>query len=118
MNQKLNITIGNKVITAVLNESKASRDFISLLPLKLTLEDYNGTEKISNLPKKLSRDGAPAGFNPSIGDITYYAPWGNLAIFYKDFSYSPGLVSLGKIEGGIEVIRVPGSLNAKIEIER
>jgi hypothetical protein len=32
-----------------------------------------------------------------VGDITYYAPWGNLAIFYRDFGYSPGLVRLGHI---------------------
>jgi hypothetical protein len=34
--------------------------------------------------------GAPAGSDPSVGDITYYAP-GNLAIFYRDFGYSRGL---------------------------
>jgi hypothetical protein len=39
-----------------------------------------------------------------VGDITYYAPWGNLAIFYRDFGYSPGLVRLGRIDSGIETL--------------
>ncbi|MET9503768.1 cyclophilin-like fold protein [Streptomyces sp. NPDC006622] len=26
------------------------------------------------------------------GDLTYYAPWGNLAVFYHDASYAQGLV--------------------------
>jgi hypothetical protein len=38
-------------------------------------------EKIGDLPKKLSTDGAPTGSNPNVGDIAYYAPLGNLAIF-------------------------------------
>jgi hypothetical protein len=49
------------------------------------LKNYASTEKISYLARKLSTEGAPAGCDPDVGDITYYAPWGNLAIFYKDF---------------------------------
>lgn len=41
------------------------------LPLTLTLKDYAGTEKISDLPKRLSTEGAPSGSDPSVGDITY-----------------------------------------------
>ena len=58
---------------------------------------------------------APAGVDPSVGDIAYYAPWGNLAIFYKDFGYSRGLIGLGRIDSGIEALRVPGSLKVTIE---
>jgi hypothetical protein len=113
---KLKITIGDKVATATLNDNPTTKDFISLLPLTLTLTDYNATEKISDLPKKLSAKDAPAGYKPSIGDITLYAPWGNLAIFYKDFSYSTGLISLGKITSGMEAVNVSGPVNAKFEL--
>jgi hypothetical protein len=77
-------------------------DFVSLLPLSLTLRDYAGTEKVSDLPRRLSTDGTPPGMDPEVGDIAFYAPWGNLAIFYRDFEYSRGLVKLGHIEPGIE----------------
>ena len=106
---KIRITIGEKVVTATLNDSQAARDFVSLLPLTLTLEDYAGTEKISDLPKRLSTKGAPSGSDPSVGDIAYYAPWGNLAIYYRDFGNSNGLVILGKIDGGTEAFNAPGS---------
>lgn len=115
---KLKITAGEKIITGILYDNSASRDFASLLPLELDLQDYNSTEKISDLPKKLSTKDAPAGFDPSVGDITYYAPWGNLAVFYKDFSYSNGLISLGKITSGIEALNVSGPVKAKIELEK
>jgi hypothetical protein len=115
---KVKITIGDKIVIATLNDNPTSRDFISLLPLTLTLTDYNATEKISDLPKKLSSKDPPAGYKPSVGDITLYAPWGNLAIFYKDFSYSNGLIYLGKITSGIEALNVGGPVNAKFELEQ
>jgi hypothetical protein len=115
---KLKITIGSNTATANLYDNPTSRDFASLLPLSLTLEDYNGTEKISNLSRKLAAKDAPAGFDPSTGDITYYAPWGNLALFYKDFSYSTGLISLGKITSGIDALKVSGQVAVKIELEK
>jgi hypothetical protein len=113
---KIRIKVEDKVITATLIASKTTRDFISLLPLTLTLEDYAGTEKISDLPRRLSTEDAPSGSDPSVGDIAYYAPWGNLAIFYKDFRYSDGLVILGKINGGMEALNAPGSAKVTIEI--
>jgi len=79
---KIRLKLEDKVLTATLNDSKTARDFVAQLPLTLTLTDYSKTEKISDLPKKLSTDGAPSGSDPSVGDIAYYAPWGNLAFFY------------------------------------
>ncbi|MDV2996818.1 MAG: hypothetical protein N4J56_006523 [Chroococcidiopsis sp. SAG 2025] len=112
---KINIKVGDQVVTATLIDSKTTQDFISLLPLTLTLEDYARTEKVSNLPEKLSTEDAPPGSDPAVGDIAYYAPWGNLAIYYRDFGYSDGLVILGKIDGGIEALNVPGSVNVTID---
>ena len=113
---KIRLKVGDTVLTATLIDIATTRDFISLLPLTLTLKDYAGTEKISDLPKRLSTESAPSGSDPSVGDITYYAPWGNLAIFYRDFWYSSGLVILGKIDSGIKALNVPGSVKVTIEL--
>ena len=104
------------VVTATLIDSKATQYFTTLLSLTLTLEDYAGTEKISDLPKRLSAEGAPAGSDPSVGDIAYYAPWGNLALFYRDSGYASGLVILGKIDGGMEALNVAGSVKVIVEL--
>jgi hypothetical protein len=114
---KINIRVGNEVITATLIDSKTTQDFISLLPLTLTLEDHANTEKISNLPGRLSTEDAPLGSDPAVGDIAYYAPWGNLAIYYNDFGYSNGLIILGKIDGDIEAFNVPGSVEVTIKLQ-
>ena len=109
------LKINGRSIPASMIDNATTKDFLSLLPVTLTLDDYNGTEKISYLPKKLSTDGAPAGFTPSIGDIAYYAPWGNVAIFYRDFRYSRGLVLLGRIQSGVEALTAQTPLKATIE---
>ncbi len=116
MATKIRISRDGAVLTGILNGSKAAQDFAAMLPLTLMLSDYNNTEKISDLPRKLTRDGAPPGFDPSVGDITVFAPWGNLAIFYRDFRHSDGLVSLGRIDKGVEALSRPGPVNAKIEM--
>jgi hypothetical protein len=107
---------GGAVMATVDNNSQAAQDFIALLPLTLTLKDYNATEKVSDLPRRLSTKDAPPGFDPSIGDIAYYAPWGNVAIFYKDFGYSSGLVKLGTIDSGLDRLNAPGSLKVTIKL--
>jgi hypothetical protein len=70
----------------------------------------------SDLPKRLSIAGAPPGFDPSMGDITYYAPWGNVAFFYKDFGYSTGLVSHGVIDSVAEFLARPGRMQVTVEL--
>jgi len=114
---KLKITIGDKTAEAILYDNPTSRDFASLLPLTVELKDYSNIEKVFTLSKELTIEGAPDGFDPSIGDLTYYAPWGNIALFYKDFSYADGLVSLGKITSGLEHFIINGSLTVKFELE-
>ena len=111
---KIRLTINGKAISATLLANGAAKDFLSLLPLTLSLDDYAATEKIAYLPRKLSTAGAPAGSHPSVGDIAYYAPWGNLAIFYKDAPYANGLIPLGRIDSGIEALSVSGKLKVTI----
>jgi hypothetical protein len=113
---KIRITIEGIELTGTLIDNPTSRDFVSLLPLTLNLDDYGDTEKISDLPRKLSTEGAPPGSDPSAGHVSYYAPWGNLAIFRKDFRYSPGLINLGKIDTGLDALNIPGPMRATIEL--
>lgn len=99
---QIQLTAGEIILRATLLDNDTTRDFIPLLPLTLPLSDYAGTEKTSDLPARLSTSDAPAGTDPQIGDVTYYAPWGNLAVFYNDFGYSQGLIKLGHVDSGID----------------
>jgi hypothetical protein len=113
---RIRMIVEGTPLTATLDDNATTRDFASLLPLTLTLTDYEATEKISDLPKRLSTKGAPAGSDSSIGDISYYAPWGNLAVFYRESRYASGLVKLGTITSGVEALERPGPLKVNIQI--
>lgn len=102
-------------VDATLYDNPAARDFAALLPLSLTLEDYAVIERIADLPGKLSTVQAPAGMTPQAGDITYYAPWGNLAIFVKGRSYASGLLPLGRVDAGLPALQRHGPLQVRIE---
>jgi hypothetical protein len=112
---KIRLMMDGKAIHATLLDNSTTRDFLSLLPMTITLEDYASTEKIAYLPRKLSTAGVPAGVDPAMGDITYYAPWGNLAIFYRDSGYAKGLVKLGSLDSGVEMLSTRSALKVAIE---
>ncbi|WP_068598098.1 cyclophilin-like fold protein [Vaginella massiliensis] len=79
---QVKITIGEKTAKTILYNHPTCKDFASLLPLTLKLEDYNKLEKISLLSPKISSENAPSGFDPPVANLTDYEPWGNLALFY------------------------------------
>lgn len=98
------MTIDGEVYPITLNDSEAANNFKDRLPITLTLSDYASTEKVSDFPSPLDLGDSPRGHQPVAGDITVYEPWGNLAIFYKEFNYSSGLVSLGTIDDGVDML--------------
>lgn len=73
---QIHITARDAVLPATLLENATAREVIGHLPLTLTLTNYAGTEKISQLPERLQTTNAPPGVKPQSGDITYYTPVG------------------------------------------
>ena len=112
-NGKIKLTVNGNEIFVNLEDNQASREFLEMLPLTLTFEDFNSTEKIATLPDELSTEGLPSGYTPEVGDFSYYAPWGNISVFYKNFRYSNSLYKLGTIESGTEIL---GNTNGNFEV--
>lgn len=102
--QKAKLTIDGQEFDVTLYNTPAANALYDMLPLELTFEDFNGIEKIAYMDNELPTDGEPNEFDPDVGDLCLYAPWGNLSIFYKDFRNSNGLISLGHIDSGMDVI--------------
>lgn len=108
---KIGITVGSRTITATMEDNAAARDFLSRLPLEVTLSDYSNAEKIFYPSPALTTSKVARGCTPAPGDITIYVPWGNVAIFYKNGSRSNDLIRIGRIDGnGIEASASPARL--------
>ena len=101
-NKRIKLSFDNEELYVTLEHNNSTQDFLKMLPLTIKFEDYNNTEKIAMLDTKLDTTDAPSGYNPQIGDFAYYAPWGNLSVFYKDFRYSNSLIKLGTFENGMD----------------
>lgn len=113
---KITIKTANKSVTATLNDSKSARDFFSLLPLDLTMNDLFKREKAASLPRAISED-APRSRTYEVGDIAYWSPSHDVAIYYHDDGQtipSPGVIMLGKI-ASVQVFDVPGPVKVIIE---
>jgi len=114
---QIRVTIGDTVLPGRLWDNATARDLIGQLPLTLTFRDFNGLEKISQLPRKLPMDGVPAGADPFPRDIGYYAPSGDLVFYYGDVGYFNGIVRIGQFDGTMDTISSQaGDFTAKIEL--
>src|SRR6267142_6042861 len=117
---KIRLKIADKEITATLIDSVTTRDFVSLLPLKLTMNDLFGREKFGHLPRAIS-EGGKRTRTYEVGDLVYWSPGPDVAMFYRHDGQSipsPGIIVLGKIESGMDVLNVPGSVKVTIDLVR
>lgn len=114
--RKVKLTIDGQEFDVTLYDTPAANALYDMLPLELTFEDFNGIEKIAYMDNELPTEGEPDEFDPDVGDLCLYAPWGNLSIFYKDFRNSNGLISLGHIDSGMDIIgSMIGDFSASLE---
>ena len=102
--KRVRFLVGENEIVVQLEDNPAAESFYEMLPMELNFEDYNSTEKIAYPDEVLTTDGAPDRCTPQRGDLCFYAPWGNLCFFYRDFRESPSLVPLGTVESGMEYL--------------
>ncbi|MCW2961561.1 MAG: hypothetical protein JWM90_1948 [Thermoleophilia bacterium] len=96
----------DEVIVTIGEDSPATRDFLSMLPLSLDIKEHAGREKISYLPRRLKHEGTP-GSDPENGDLIYFVPWGNLGFYYdaEGIHYSEDTLHLGTYSASRDALR-------------
>lgn len=104
---------GNEIVF-MLNNSIAAKTLYAQLPLIIAVEDYSTNEKIFYPPNKLDTTNTPLAKDIRPGTLCYYAPWGDVVIFYDNFHQAPGLFELGVAIQGEEYIK---SIFGNITIE-
>ena len=97
-----------------LNNSQAARDLYAQLPLSIKVENYSNNEKIFYPPKKLNTTDTPQA-DAQAGTLAYYAPWGDVVMFYGRFGSAAGLFELGSAISGSEYIH---GMSGTIQIEK
>jgi hypothetical protein len=103
---------GGGVVTATLDDTPTARQFAAMLPLRLDLHDPMGQAKSGRLARAIDVSGADRVVDPRVGEIYYWPPSGDIAIFYADLDQSvpaPGLVRLGVVGSGLDAIASAGN---------
>ncbi|MFM0487684.1 cyclophilin-like fold protein [Paraburkholderia graminis] len=109
----------NSVDVRIDQDNPAVRDFLSMLPLRLKLQEFNQREKIGYLPRKLKTNGAP-GSDPEDGDLIYYVPWGNIGFYYNAacISYSDKTIHLGTYKASRDQLKRLEDASVTVEVVR
>jgi hypothetical protein len=115
---KIRLKVEDKVMTATLSDSKTTGDFVSLLPLTLTMNDLFRREKFAHLPRAISEEGKRT-HTYEVGQVVYWSPGPDVAIFYRHDGEkipNPGVIVIGKIDSGVAALDVAGSVKVTIEL--
>lgn len=115
MNRKIQIeTESGTVLVFELNDSSAATSLYEQLPLTVDVGDFSTNEKIFYPPEQLDLTDTPNA-EMEVGTLAYYAPWGNVVMFYDVYSPNGDLYALGHTTSQEQDIEM---LSGKIKIEK
>ena len=112
--RRISVHFGENTVVYELNDSAAASSLYGQLPLTIAVEDYSTNEKIFYPPNELDTDGSPLA-EGGAGTLAYYAPWGDVVMFYGDYSANPSLFELGQAVSGGELV---GRMSGTVTIEK
>jgi hypothetical protein len=115
---RITMTVGGRVATASLADTRAGRRLAAMLPFTVDMQDPFGQAKSGPLPSALPVAGTAREFHPVTGAIYYWPDGGDLAVFYDSFGQAvppPGLVHLGSVDTGLDAIASRGDVTVTIQ---
>jgi hypothetical protein len=105
------VRIGANHATATLHNNPTARELASLLPVTVHMRDLFSREKAGPLPRELAGSGPQ--FTYRVGDIGYWSPSRDIALFYADDADNsipnPGIIPVATIDSGLDVITSAGA---------
>ena len=110
----ITLTIGDKVLSAYLNDSAPAKSLIAQLPLTVTLNDSDNDFCGGNLNIDYTDRDVTSGYHN--GDLAFWTPANNFVIFVggeENSANTGNLVNLGKITESQEVL---DSLEGRLDV--
>lgn len=101
--RQISVVLGENTVIYKLNDSPAASSLYEQLPLTIEVEDFSTNEKIFYPLQGLDTTDTPLASNGA-GTLAYYAPWGDVVMFYDDYSENTSLYELGQAVSGGELV--------------
>lgn len=111
---QISVTCGDLQVVYALNDSPAAQSLLSQLPLTVAVEDFSANEKVFYPPQELDTTDTPLA-EGGAGTLAYYAPWGDVVLFYDSFSTNSSLFALGEaVSGAEDISQMTGTITVEV----
>lgn len=111
---QISVTCGDLQVVYALNDSPAAQSLLSQLPLTVAVEDFSTNEKVFYPPQELDTTDTPLA-EGGAGTLAYYAPWGDVVLFYDSFSANGSLFALGEaVSGAEDISQMTGTITVEV----
>ena len=108
--RQISVQFGENTVIYELNDSPAADSLYEQLPITTEVEDFSTNEKIFYPSQELDTSDSPAA-EGGAGTLAYYAPWGDVVMFYDDYSANSSLFELGQaVSGGEQIGEMSGTI--------
>ena len=115
LSRRILVQFGEDTVVYELNDSTAADSLYEQLPLTIEVEDYSTNEKIFYPPEELDTSNSPMA-QGGAGTLAYYAPWGDVVMFYGDYGENSSLFELGQaVLGGELVSEMSGTITIEAD---
>ncbi len=104
----------------MLDDSETSQEFLSMLPMTLSMTRFYDREYAAGLGDKTLSQSGEAIDDFENGDITYYIVGNALAIFFDqaDNSNQSGLIRMGKVTSDLNIlIQIEGDQQVTVSLK-
>lgn len=111
----MQMKIGDKAYSVVLNDNNTTKALRELLPMTVTMAEFNGNEKYYLLHNSLPSRPEHIGQIKS-GDVMLFGD-DSLVVFYKDFKTTYSYTRIGHIENAADLEQTLGRGSVTITFE-
>lgn len=103
-NMQVKITSQGHTALFQLYNTVAAKEFYEQLPLELDLTNFRDAQWMFYPPQRLKVSAREAYHNGKKGELSYYEPWGDVFMLYRDFYAGDEMHRLGVGISGIDGI--------------
>lgn len=114
-NMLVKVTSQGHTATFQLYDTVAAKELYDQLPLELDLSNFRDAQWMFYPPERLGVTEREAYHDGKKGELSYYAPWGDVFMLYKDFYAGDEMHRLGVGLSGIDYI---AGMSGRAKIEK
>lgn len=112
---RIKITVGDKALTATLEDNPTTRVLLKKLPLTLPMEDLYRREMCFHFDEALPAINV-RNRSYELGEIIYWPPRHSFVIMYRQNGEQFAMQHIGRVDSGVEIFAKTGNVDVTFEL--